>query len=280
MLKKVYSKLLIFLASVKSRVIKKLLGGRVDALLVRTARGDFLVDPADLGVGGMVTKSGGYGDHEIARIESLTDKSSNVLFVGGHIGTIAIPIAETVHKVTVVEPNPKTHRLLKTNIAINGTDNIRTVTVAASDQKGEIEFVLNTTNSGGSKRMPIIKDYMYFYDNPEITSVPCDRLDDLVPEPVDLIVMDIEGSEYFALKGMPRHLSETQHLIIEFLPHHLRNVAAITVAEFLKPIENEFDQLFIPSRQMTVRREEFQKVLEEMYEADMCDEAMVFSKTR
>jgi hypothetical protein len=41
------------------------------------------------------------------------------------------------------------------------------------------------------------------------------------------IVMDIEGSEYFALKGMPRLLAGAQRLFVEFLPHHLRNVAGI-----------------------------------------------------
>ena len=167
MIKKAYVKLAIFLTTLKSRAIRKLLGGRVEALLVKTARGDFLVDPADLGVGGAIVRSGGYGDHEIARIESLTDKSSNVLFVGSHIGTIAIPVSRTVDKVTAIEANPKTYRLLKTNIAINGIENIKTVPTAASDSKGEIEFVLSTTNSGGSKRMPAVHDYMYFNDNPD-----------------------------------------------------------------------------------------------------------------
>jgi len=171
-------------------------------------------------------------------------------------------------------------RLLKMNLALNGCANVTATQIAASDRKGELEFVMNRANSGGSKRMPLVRDYKYFYDQPGIVKVQADRLDDvLADEEFQLIVMDIEGSEYFALQGMQRLVSGAEHLVVEFLPHHLRNVARVSVREFLGLIQPHFDTLTIPSRDVTVARPQFLRTLEDMYQRDEGDDGLVFSKT-
>jgi hypothetical protein len=128
--------------------------------------------------------------------------------------------------------------------------------------------------------MPLVRDYKYFYDRPGIVKVRADRLDEvLADEEFQLIVMDIEGSEYFALQGMQRLVSRAEHRIVEFLPHHLRNVARVSVREFLGLIQPHFDTLTIPSRNVTVARPQFLPTLEAMYKRDECDDGLVFSKT-
>ena len=48
-----------------------------------------------------------------------------------------------------------------------------------------------------------MRDYAYFYDSPEIIKVPAGPLDDvLAGQTFDVILMDVDGSEYFALRGM------------------------------------------------------------------------------
>ena len=119
---------------------------------------------------------------------------------------------------------------------------------------------------------------MYFYDRPQVTRVRCARLDDVLVGPYDLILMDIEGSEYFALQGMPRLLSQARHLVSEFLPHHFRDVAGVGAKEFVELVAPHFDRLFVPTRKETVSRPQFLPVLAGMFAADQSDDGVVFSK--
>lgn len=261
-----------------ARIKKLALGKNVQALLVPTVQGQFLIDPEDMGVGGALKRLGGYGLEEIERVSSLTNCESNVLFVGSHIGSLVVPISKKVKRVTAIEANPNTFQLLSWNILLNRCDNVRPIHAAASDRREQIDFVISRTNSGGSKRMPLIKAHKYFYDHPTVIKVNAVRLDDCLSDKFDLVLMDIEGSEYFALKGMERILSNAAHLVVEFLPHHLKNVSGVAVAQFLAPIEPYFDLLAVPSKNLTVDRSQFLSTLERMYDLDESDDGVVFSK--
>ncbi len=263
-----------------ARARRRFLGKKLRAILLSSQQGLFLVDPEDHNVGGCLLNRGGYGEDEIERISSLTNAESGVLFVGSHIGTLAIPVSKRVKRVTAVEANPDTFQLLTWNVLLNRCGNLTPIQMAASDGEGEIEFVVSCVNPGGSKRMPKVKSHIYFYDRPSTIKVQSCRLDDRIAENFDVVVMDIEGSEYFALKGMPRILSNSRHLIVEFLPHHLRNVAGVTVAEFLAPIESHFDLLRVPSQSLAVERSQFLPTLERMFDRDQGDDSLLFSKSQ
>jgi isocitrate dehydrogenase kinase/phosphatase len=104
-------------------------------------------------------------------------------------------------------------------------------------------------------------------------------LDELLPgELFDVVQMDIEGSEYFAFLGMQRILTAAIVLVVEFIPHHLRNVAGISVAEFLKPIREHFTTLVVPYNRLVVGRDQFESVLTLMYESDEACAAIIFMK--
>jgi hypothetical protein len=90
--------------------------------------------------------------------------------------------------------------------------------------------------------------------------------------------MDIEGSEYFALQGMPRILSEAKFLMIEFLPCHLRDVAAVTVEQFVSLLSPHFSSACIAVRQQIIGREQFLPVLQEMYDRNQGDAGLIFTK--
>lgn len=262
----------------QGRLRSKVVGRRVVALMVDTKRGPLLVDPEDMGVGRKLAKDGEYGEGEIALLEKLANQHSNVLFVGSHVGALAIPVSEFVHSVTAIEANPHTFKLLSANAAIRRRTNFRAVQVAASDRKAPLQFVLNRTNSGGSKRLPLERLNRYFYDNPSVVEITANRLDDVLADAYDVVVMDLEGSEYYALKGMTRILSTARHLIVEFVPHHLSSVAGVSVSDFVDQIEPFFDRLYIPSRGLIVARHSFTSELEKLYEAGASDDGIIFSK--
>ncbi|WP_153306279.1 hypothetical protein [Desulfatiglans anilini] len=81
-----------------------------------------------------------------------------------------------------------------------------------------------------------------------------------------------------ALQGMQRILSKAKLLAIEFLPHHLKNVSGVTVAQFLSLIEPHFRRLTIPTKNKTVETKDFHSCLSEMYDHDQRDEAILFQK--
>jgi FkbM family methyltransferase len=188
-------------------------------------------------VGRKLRRTGCYGEEEIERALKFVQKDSSVLIIGAHIGALAIPLSRHCRRVTAIEANPDTFKLLESNILLNKASNIEALNTAASDKTETLQFVMNRANSGGSKRMPKIKHNFYFSDSPQVVDVQAVSLDELLgPRHFDLVIMDIEGSEYFALKGMQKILQSANSLFIEFLPHHLKNVAGVTVTELLNYI--------------------------------------------
>ena len=271
------------IAQTKARLMRRLTGPYVSGLLIDTGDCALLVDPADRVVGRELRFEGRYGDDELQRIEALINPQSTVAFIGTHVGALAIPASRKVRKAYLVEANPRTFAFLQRNLALNGVTNVSAHNVAVGESVGEINFVLSTANSGGSKREPQVKAAKYYYDRPDtirVPMVPFDTLVDPIDERFDLVLMDIEGSEYFALKGMQNVLSKTETLIVEFIGHHLRNVAGVSVAEFLQPIEPHFSHLYIPSTRQPVSKADFLATLSDLYERKINDDGIVFSKSR
>ena len=273
------NKLKLFFKSLIGHLLKKLYGPHVYALITETENGLFAVDPEDLSVGRQLRKHGRYGLDEIRRLSKHITQDSKVLIVGAHIGTLAIPISKQCQKVVCIEANPNTFSLLKANIALNNASNCVPINIAASEKKETIKFLLNRTNSGGSKRAPAIKDYIYYYDNPREILVQAFSLDIYLNEKdFDTVIMDIEGSEYFALLGMQDILSTSKTLAIEFLPHHLKNVSNVSVDQFLSSISPHFSTLTIPSKNKTITSDKFLENLSCMYNNNEEDDALIFTK--
>ncbi len=264
----------------KAARFKSKLGAHVTALLVESENGVFAVDPEDFVVGRRLRRKGKYGADEISRLKKFVSPQSRVLVVGAHIGSVAIPLARVCKEVIAIEANPLTFGLLEKNLALNKVENCQTIQIAASSKEEEIEFLLSRANSGGSKRVPLITEYMYYYDNPESVMVKAKKLDDVLEDKkFDLVIMDIEGSEYFALQGMPDVLAHVDTLAVEFLPHHLRNVGGIGVEEFLAVIPEHLSMLFIPSKDTTLERKDFQAYLTDMYQKDEGDDGIIFQRS-
>lgn len=277
MIKPLYWRINFFLKRQKSKQIRKKLGKNVKYVIAHSENGIMATDPEDLEVGHQLRANGSFGMNEVERINQFVDKSSNVLIVGGHIGSLAIPISKSVDNCTVIEASPKNYELLNMNILLNNCENISVYNLAASESKGKIQFQMNSVNSGGSKRLPINNKFMYRYDDPEVIEVESETLDNLLEgKKFDLILLDIEGSEYFAMKGMPILLANCRTLIVEFLPHHLTNVAGITVEQFLENIPKQMKRLTIPSRNQTVSVEQAGPTLQDMFDKNQGDDGLIF----
>jgi FkbM family methyltransferase len=256
------------------------LGRHTEALLIQSRNGLLLVDAADQNVGRHLAYEGEYGRLEIDRLRACLSANDNLLIVGAHIGAIAIPISRYCRSVTAIEANPRSFQLLEMNISINRRENVRAIQIAASDKAEELEFVANIINPGGSKRMPLVRDRMYFLDSPEVIKVRAECLDKVLKgERFEAVFMDIEGSEYFALRGMQEILSHAEWLFVEFVPHHLRNVSSVTVEQFVAPIRPHFSSIFVPSKKFTGPTDNCCDILQAMHERDESEDGVIFSKS-
>ena len=262
-----------------TRLKRWMVGNHVEALLANGRNGRLLIDLEDQNVGRKLSFDGEYGWDEIERLRTYVTSNSNVLFVGSHVGAIVVPIAKSCRSVVAIEANPRTFGLLQRNLLLNDCQNVEAINRAASDKEEELQFLMNRVNPGGSKRMPKVHKYMYFSDSPDVITVKGSRLDDvLAGRSFDVIFMDIEGSEYFALGGMPRLLAAAQVLCMEFVPHHLKNVSGVSVVQLLALIEPYFSKLFIPTKNLNVTRDQFQPVLRDMYDKEQIDDGIVFTR--
>jgi FkbM family methyltransferase len=259
--------------------LRRLLGPYARGILVDTPQGRFLAPVEDLFVGGELRMMGRYALSELNLLRAMCNPNVRLLVVGANIGALAVPLASVCKEVTAIEANPRTFEFLALNVQLNKLTNVRLIQKAASNRAEMIDFLLSVANPGGSKRKPVIDNPAFYYDNPETVKVEAVPLDDLLPgEIFDIALMDIEGSEYFALQGMHRILASLQVLEIEFLPDSLRDVAGISVAQFLQPILPHFSVMLVPSRRQKFARDQFESVLSEMYQENKGDAGLLFFK--
>jgi FkbM family methyltransferase len=257
----------------------KVLGAHTTGVIVDTDVATLALDIKDLGVGRHLRFSGSYSAAELTRLLGYVSKDSRILVVGAHVGTFAIPLARRAATVVAIEANPRSYELLLTNVFLNGVDNVQCHQIAASSKREDLDFLLSTTNSGGSKRVPIKRDNRYYYDNPRTVAVEGHPLDQYLDgQQFEIVVMDIEGSEYFALQGMQRILASAQILAVEFMPHHLQNVSGASVEDFLDLIRPHFSTMLMPSRGQAYPASEMGPVLEKMYAANVSEDSLIFSR--
>ena len=115
---------------------------------------------------------------------------------------------------------------------------------------------------------------------PDVVSVEALALDELLPgKSYDYILMDIEGSEYFALRGMQSILAASQAICVEFLPHHLVDVAGVGAADFWQALEPHFDWLYIPTTREVVSKPHVGATLDKMMRTGEGHDGLCFTKT-
>ncbi len=217
------------------------------AILTRTKNGLLLVPTGDVMVGRRLSFNGQYDLELLDFLLHTCDAESEVLFVGAHVGSLAIPVAKRVTRVVAIEANPATFELLQMNVALNGLRNMETFNFAAGDRNGEVKFASSILNSGHSRvEMGYEEEQIHSYGKPEVISVPMKKLDDVFPGArFDLIVMDIEGSEAIALRGMNALVGRSRGLLVEVYERHLRHIARVSNEEFLSLVGTQFDEAFL-----------------------------------
>lgn len=261
----------------KSFALRKLVPNAQE-VLVNTNFGKMIVNLLDNHVSRQLLKTGDYNPGEINFIKKILKKTDSVLVCGAHIGSLVIPLASKAKKIVAIEANPKNYEILDLNITINKIRNVEIHHFAAAEKNGIIEFVMNIENSGGSKRKPLKHKENYYYDHPEIVKVRSFPLDQKLGDNFDVVIMDIEGSEFYAMSGMQRILSNSRIFIFEFIPDHLANVAGVSVRDFVSKIPtNNFKHAFFPRQNISVNITRLEYMLNSIIENDSYEDGVILS---
>jgi FkbM family methyltransferase len=121
--------------------------------------------------------------------------------VGAHVGYFSVLASKQVGPtgtVIAVEPERRNVDLLRRNLARNGCTNAGVVPFAAHSTDRLMSLALDEENRGAHRLVPL---------GEAATSVRCVRLDDFLPEHVDVIKVDVQGYDHDAIAGMERTLA-------------------------------------------------------------------------
>jgi FkbM family methyltransferase len=228
-----------------SRMLRQKLRNRVLAehgvgVLADTWNGRLVVEAGDFAVGRTLLQKGTYDQREIEwLIDCCGGKPELVVVVGTHVGALLIPLARASQHIVGYEPDTKNFSLLQVNLLLNQVINATVTNAAVGAGEGKALFARNSLNTGNSS--------LTTEAGGNAVSVDVVSLDGTLTQfdqPIDLMVMDVEGHEYHALKGATRTLERVQRLYIEYAPEHLKAHDS-TPGALLELLGQHFNHMYV-----------------------------------
>ncbi len=138
------------------------------------------------------------------------------------------------------EPDVESFHFLKKNMESNNIRGVELFNAALSDTSGTIKFYLTSEMLRGDVRGSAILDQIktHLGSSGELQEVivPSKRVSDFIEQKVDLLKIDIEGSEGKVLKEIGGKFSMIQNTIMEY--HYQSDNSENKLSDILKIIEN------------------------------------------
>ena len=215
--------------SMRERLLRLRLAANLTTVRVRVPHTTLVVDVRDLGVGRNIYRHHAYEPQETRLLQDLTPKGGVVLDIGANLGYYTTLFAQTAGHVYAAEPNPETVALLRANTAAMPNVTIWPCLVGNEDRDAAL-YLSPIGNAGDDHAIPSA--------DRQSVPVPMASIDSLAAAlgitKVDLIKLDIQGYEVFAVRGMQRVLAENPDAVIvaEFWPLGLQR-AGLTVNDWL-----------------------------------------------
>ncbi len=151
-----------------------------------------------------------YGRREYCRLNSfIPGREDVVIDVGAHVGLYSLLASRTCGTVFAVEPEPRMFGLLQNNLKLNAKKNVFPLKVALGRRGGSTRFFVPRSTTGATMHLQHLGN-QGVTDYTEI-EVSIRTLDELITESgiagVDVLKIDVEGSELDVLAGGSRSLS-------------------------------------------------------------------------
>jgi FkbM family methyltransferase len=225
--------------SLSASAIRALPFGRYRAtnLLGRLGRKPFVARlPADLGAASFYCDlrdtisreacfTGRYEPQETVLATRILEPGMTALDVGANWGYFTLVCAHLVGRsgrVIALEPHPRLAATLRDNVRANELSQVRVLELGAAVSTGVAAFV-DYPDGGGNLGLSRIADAAERGDFSGVTVSLDDLIDHTAPGVVDLVKIDVEGSERDVLEGMARGLAARRYryVLLECHPHAL-----------------------------------------------------------
>jgi len=161
----------------------------------------FFIDPADTrSIGVSVISEGRYEPVLESCLIEIAKRSESFCDVGANAGFYSVAVAKsnTRCKVTAFECNPEIRSLFERNLALNKVETVTVSPFALSNTSGNAEFFVPVfTGSGGGS----LQDLHPEEGSAKVFTVDLRTLDSQIDHSVELMKVDVEGSELTVLQG-------------------------------------------------------------------------------
>ncbi len=197
---------------------------------------------------------GRYEPFTLELFKSFINPGSRVLDLGAQFGIFTISAARRAPggEVIAFEPEPSNFSLLNLNLRLNRVaSRTQTFPFAVGEGESEVDFyVYRDSDSHAIHRHPEAEIR-------EVIKLRVVSIDDFLDAPrLDVVKMDIEGHEPFALEGMRKTLDNSDSVVLfcELAPEYLRR-AGVDPADYLLQLESlGFGMRVIDERRRLLRK--------------------------
>jgi len=207
--------------SIKNKSMLSGFSGGVNAVMV----GDFIMGiPSDeWGLGMYLSLNGHFEKGSEVVFQSLLSSGMVVLDIGANLGIYTLYALQAGCEVYSFEPTPSTFDILKKNVKVNGFENsnkLQLINKAVSDKNGTVDFYIKQGICGQNS---------LFKGTDTLDSIAVETIiaDDYLKglDKVDIIKIDVEGAEYYAMLGLKNIIARSPEIkiLIEFSPENMRN---------------------------------------------------------
>lgn len=164
------------------------------------------------------------------------NSSPVIVDCGSNIGlaTMYFKLVFPEAQIIAIEANPSTFEVLEKNIKGNALSGVETFNVAvAGGDETEVELIF--AQAGDLRSTRVAELYGETGSATQRVSVPARRLSDLMPPSVDLLKMDIEGSEHDVIDDVRPRLGTIRNIILEY--HYSHGAGRRSLGEFISILE-------------------------------------------
>jgi FkbM family methyltransferase len=191
-----------------------------------------------------------YEQYETKSFEQSVTKGMTVVDIGANVGyytLLAAKLSGNKGKVYAFEPEPDNYALLVRNIELNNYGNVTPVKMAISSRVGEAQLYINKETGA----------HGFFPDREGVigvTTVKTTSLDEYFKGkeyPINIIKIDVEGSELAVLTGMQNIIRRNKNLKIftEFWPLGLEKCGSLPRKYWDKLFESGFKFIYLINEQ-------------------------------
>jgi FkbM family methyltransferase len=194
---------------------------------------ELYVQEHDWDIGENLIETNQYEPHVTAFLKQHLQEGMTFVDIGANVGYFILTAATKVGKsgkIIAVECNPRNCELIYMSLHRNGLDRATVYPFALGDTQKLMSFSWGFSNGFVTELAK---------DDEDAFIVPAVRLDSLLQNEtrVDVIKMDIEGSEAKAWQGMQETIAKHHPvLLMEFFPALLERVSAVQADDFLENI--------------------------------------------